>query len=56
MRTFVHIGLDKCGSSSLQQLFSENGFFKTSQNVLLEYKCLTKNGVLNGNEIKILSK
>ena len=55
MRTFIHIGLDKCGSSSLQQYFSENGYFKTSQNKLLEYKCLTKNGVLNGNQVKELS-
>ena len=52
MRTYIHIGLDKSGSSSIQQYLSENAYFKNSQNKLIEYKCLTKNGVLNGDQIK----
>ena len=56
MKSFIHIGLDKCGSSTLQRFFSENAHFHNSQNKSLEYKCLTKNGVLNGNQIKIKSR
>ena len=52
MKTYIHIGLDKSGSSSIQQYLSENAYFKNSQNKLIEYKCLTKNGVLKGDEIK----
>ena len=54
MRTYVHIGLDKCGSSSLQKFFSQNPYITNINNTKFEYRCFTKNGTLNGNQVKKL--
>lgn len=54
MKTYIHIGVDKCGSSSLQRYLSINGQFLNNKNRLIEYKCLTKNGILTSDKIKFL--
>ena len=54
MKTYIHIGVDKCGSSSLQSFLSLNGEFLNNENRLIEYKCLTKNGILTSEKIKFL--
>ena len=55
MKTYIHIGVDKCGSSSLQRFLSTNGLFLNNQNKYFEYRCFSKKGILSPEKIKLLS-
>ena len=55
MKTYIHIGVDKCGSSSLQRFLSINGLFLNNKNQYFEYKCFSKKGILSPEKIKLLS-
>ena len=56
IKSYIHIGVDKCGSSSLQNFFSQNIDLKNFSNRSLKYYCLTSNGLLKSSEIKKISK
>ncbi len=55
MKTYIHAGVDKCGSSSLQRFLSINGSLLDNKNRLIIYKCLTRKGLLSPQKIKSLS-
>ena len=55
MKTYIHIGVDKCGSSSLQRFLSTNGLFLNKENQSFEYRCFSKKGILSQKKIKLLS-
>lgn len=56
IKSFIHIGVDKCGSSSLQQFLSNNIELKSFSNRSLDYYCITNNGILKTKELKRISK
>jgi len=52
LRSILHIGADKCGSSSIQSFLSQHRAFKTGQELTpLNYACLTPNGLKTGSRI-----
>jgi hypothetical protein len=53
VRTVLHIGADKCGSSSIQSFLSHNRRLKTGSLLSnLSYACLGKNGLKLGDKIE----
>ena len=53
MKSILHIGADKCGSSSIQRSFTINSILENSQGEIYKYRALRSGELLFENEINI---